>query len=68
MAEAIKKRFLALGELKRRVAKGELENKLRNHIAEHPHLIAPDLETFTKDLSLRSVLKKARTEARIPDG
>lgn len=67
MAEAVKTKLLVVEGLKQRIAKKELENSLRNYIAEHPWLLGPEWETYKKETSPSNLLKQARKEAGLDD-
>jgi hypothetical protein len=67
MAEAVKTKLLVVEGLKQRIEKTELENSLRDYIAEHPWLLGPEWETYKKETSPTKLLESARKEAGLDD-
>ena len=59
VAEAIKTKLAAIGELKCRISKKQLEDTIRDHIARNPWMIEPDLELFRKETRVTTLIKKA---------
>jgi hypothetical protein len=57
IAESVKTKILAIGELKQRVISGQLENKVRDYVYEHPWLIHPQWERFQKERSVENLIK-----------
>lgn len=57
IAESVKTKILAIGELKQRVMSGELENKVRDFIYENPWIIHPKWERFAKERSVENLIK-----------
>jgi len=66
-AEAVKTKLLVVEGLKQRIEKTELENSLRDYIAEHPWLLGPEWETYKKETSPTNLLKEARKQAGLDD-
>jgi hypothetical protein len=66
-AEAVKTKLLVVEGLKQRIDKTELENSLRDYIAEHPWLLGPEWETYKKETSPTNLLKDARKQAGLDD-
>lgn len=58
IAEGIKTKILTVGELKQRVQSGQLENKVRDYIYEHPWIIHPKWEGFQKERSVKKLLEE----------
>lgn len=56
IAESVKTKILAIGELKQRVKSGQLENKVRDYIYEHPWIIHPKWERFKKETSVKNLI------------
>lgn len=56
IAESIKTKIVAIGELKRLVESHQLENKVRDYIYENPWLIHPKWESFTKERALEKTI------------
>lgn len=56
IAESVKTKILAIGELKQRVKSGQLENKVRDYIYEHPWIIHPKWERFQKESSVKTLI------------
>ena len=67
MAEAVKTKLLVVEGLKERIEKTELEESLRDYIAEHPWLLGPEWETYKKETSPTNLLKAARKQAGLDD-
>lgn len=65
VAEAVKTKIEAIRGLKRLVDKGELENAVRDYIAEKPYLLDPKWETFRKETSVQWILDEAADESEI---
>ena len=62
VAEVIRTKLEALRGLRRLVEEGELENAVRDYIAEKPYLLDPRWETFKREVSLQHVLDAAAGE------
>ena len=56
IAESVKTKILAIGELKQRVGSGQLENKVRDYIYDHPWIIHPKWESFKKERSVEKII------------
>lgn len=65
LAESVKTKIEAINGLKTLIEKGELENAVRDYIAEKPYLLDPKWETFKKEISVRSLMEEAAKEAGI---
>jgi len=63
LAEAIRTKIEAVRGLKALVEKKELENAVRDYIAEKPYLLHPKWETFKKEVSVRRFMDEAAKEA-----
>ncbi len=59
---------MAVGELQRRVNDRQLENDVRDYIALHPYLLAPQYETFKVERSLNKFMNDMNVAARMPEG
>ncbi len=57
IAESVKTKILAIGELKERVARKQLENAVRDYIYTHPWIIHPKWESFKKERSVDNLIK-----------
>ncbi len=57
IAESIKTKIVAIGELKKRVAEKQLENQVRDYVYENPWLIHPKWESFKKERSVRKIIE-----------
>ncbi|GAB5441087.1 MAG: hypothetical protein Fues2KO_14360 [Fuerstiella sp.] len=64
-AEAVKGKLEVLANLNERIRNRELENPLRDYIADNPWLIDAKWETFAKETRLKNVLGKAAREAEL---
>ena len=56
IAESVKTKVIAIGELKQRVMAHELENKVRDYIYNNPWIIHPKWEQFKKERSLEKLI------------
>ena len=56
IAESIKTKILAIGELKQYVKARLLENKVRDHIYKHPWIVHPKWESFKKERSIDKLI------------
>jgi hypothetical protein len=63
VAEAVKTKLEAIRGLEHLVDVGELENAVRDYIAQKPYLLHPKWETFKQETSLRWILDEAATKA-----
>ncbi len=61
IAESIKTKILAIGELKEHVSAKLLENNVRDHIYNHPWIIHPKWESFQKERSVENLIKDVGT-------
>jgi len=62
MAEVVETKIRAIEGLENMIKNRELENKIRDHIANHPWLLDPQWETFVRELSVTTILKNAAIE------
>lgn len=67
VAEAVKTKIEAVRGLRRLVDKRELENNIRDYIANRPYLLDPKWETFRKETAVTSILKSAAERADLVD-
>lgn len=65
MAEAVKTKILTVGGLKLRVKNQELEDAVRNYIAENPWLLSPEWETFRVERSVKKLMVDAAKDAEL---
>ena len=66
--EVVRTKLETIQSLKRRIEAKELENTVRDFIAENPWLISPEWETFTKESGLQQVIQKAADTAKLSAG
>jgi len=59
IAESIRTKILAIGELKRRVDRKDLENEVRDYVYANPWIIHPRWERFQKERSVSNIIKAA---------
>jgi len=59
LAEAVRTKLEAIRGLQSLVEKGELENSIRDLIAEKPYLLDPKWETFKKETSVKRFMDEA---------
>ena len=67
LAEVIKTKLDLVRGLRKRIEDRDLENAIRDYIAENPWLISPDLERYKKETSLRNLLKEIADSIRLED-
>jgi Histidine kinase-, DNA gyrase B-, and HSP90-like ATPase len=63
--EAIKTKLTLIQGLEELIEKGELENAVRDYIAENPWLVSPRWETFKKEISIKKLLNELSIEKKI---
>lgn len=63
--EVVRTKLEAIQGLRRRIDERELENPIRDFIAENPWLVSPEWETFKKETGLRGVTEKAAATAKL---
>ena len=61
-AEAVKTKLLIVAGLSERIEKRELENEIRDYVAENPWLIAPEWETFKKETGVLKFVREVAAE------
>jgi hypothetical protein len=66
-AESVKAKLLVIEGLHHRVERRELENAVRDYIAENPWLIDPQWETFRKEISVKKLMAAAKSEAGLDE-
>jgi hypothetical protein len=66
-AESARTKLLVVEGLRERVEKKELENPLRDYVAQHAWLLGPEWETFKQEVKVTNLLKNARKAAGIAD-
>ena len=65
VAEAVKAKVEIIKGLGRRIENRELENAVRDYIAQNPWLLSPQWETFKVETSVKSLLADAAAAAKI---
>lgn len=65
VAEEVRTKLDAIRALRKMVEAGELENAVRDYIAEKPYLLHPKWDTFKKETSVRRMLHEAANEAKL---
>ena len=65
LAEAVRTKLEAVKGLKKLVEQGELENAVRDYIAEKPYLLHPKWETFKKEVSVKHIMDEALKESKL---
>lgn len=65
LAEAVRTKIEAIKGLRTLVNKGELENSVRDYIAEKPYLLSPQWETFRKETSVKRIMDEAACESQL---
>lgn len=64
-AEAVRTKLEVIEGLRARITERELENPLRDYIAQHPWLISPKWETFQRERSVEHVIRAAAIETKL---
>ena len=67
VAEAVRAKQAIVHGLAERIKNRELENAVRDYIAENPWLLSPEWETFKKETSVENLVKAAAAEAKLDD-
>ncbi len=67
VAEAIRAKAEIIAGLRKRIENRDLENAVRDYIAENPWLLSPEWETFKKETSVRNLVAKAAQDAGLDD-
>lgn len=67
MSEIIQTKMKVLSGLRQRIADKELENAVRDYIADNPWLLSPDWETYKVEKSLKTIVDEAAKEAGLND-
>ena len=67
VAEAIKTKLYAISELKSRIQDKDLENAVRNHLAENPWIISPRWDTFKIETRVTNLFKDNAQQAGLLD-
>lgn len=65
VAEAVKAKVEIIEGLRRRIEERDLENAVRDYIAENPWLLSPQWETFKVETSVRHLVEEAAAEAKL---
>ena len=63
VAEAVRAKVEIIQGLHRRIRDRDLENAVRDYIAENPWLLSPEWETFKKEISVKNLVEAAAQEA-----
>ena len=63
VAEAVKAKVEIINGLHKRILERDLENAVRNYIADNPWLLSPEWETFRKETSVKNLVDAAAKEA-----
>ena len=67
VAEAVKAKVEIIDGLHKRIQRKELENAVRDYIADNPWLLSPEWETFKKEISVKSLVRQAADEAKLDE-
>ena len=65
VAEAVKAKVKIIRGLRKRIEERDLENAVRDYIAENPWLLSPQWETFRAETSVRHLVEEAAAEAKL---
>ena len=63
VAESVKAKVEIIDGLRKRILERDLENAVRDYIAENPWLLSPEWETFRKEISVKNLVDAAAKEA-----
>jgi len=67
LAEAVRTKLEAIRGLKSRIERIDLENSIRDYIAEKPYLLHPKWETFKKEVSVKRFMDEAASESGLTE-
>ncbi|MFN3657137.1 MAG: ATP-binding protein [Pseudolabrys sp.] len=67
VAEVVKTKLDLVRGLRKRVESKQLENAIRDYIAEHPWLVDPRLEFFRKEVSLGKIVGEVASAIKLGD-
>lgn len=67
VAEAVKTKLDVIKGLEERIRGRELENDLRDYVADNPWLLRKDWETFSRERGVRGLMEDAADEAGLTD-
>jgi hypothetical protein len=67
IAEVVRAKVGIIHGLRKRIERRELENDIRDYIAEHPWLVAPEWETFSVETSLNRFIRESLAEAGLDE-
>ncbi len=65
VAEAVKAKVEIIEGLRKRIVERDLENAVRDYIADNPWLLSPEWETFKKETSVRNLVAAAANDAQL---
>ncbi len=63
VAEAVRAKVEVIAGLRDRIEGRDLENAVRNYIAENPWLLSPEWETFKKETAVKALVAQAAKDA-----
>lgn len=63
VAESVRAKVDIIKGLKKRIKNRDLENAVRDYIADNPWLLSPEWETFRKEISVKKLVEAAANEA-----
>ena len=67
VAEVINTKIMAIRQLGRLIEKRAFEDDVRNHLAENPWILSPQWDTFSREESVNSIIKKAADRTGLLD-
>ena len=65
VAESVKAKVEIMEGLRKRIEERDLENAVRDYIAENPWLLSPKWDTFKVETSVRTLVDEAAAEAKL---
>lgn len=63
VAEAIKAKLAIISTLKQKIDSADLENSIRDFIADNPWIVGPNFETYKKETRLKDIFDNAEEQA-----
>ena len=67
VAEVIKTKNLAIERLDEMIRKKDLEDNVRNHLAENPWILSPRWDTFSPESGVNTIIKRAAEKVGLLD-
>jgi len=65
VGESIKTKLTAISKLKERIEEKDLENAIRDHLANNPWIISPKWDMFKKEVRVKTILEECATRSEL---